>query len=100
MENLAAAWGKEAERESGGMAHKGKKLLACWLALPVKKNERDRWRHDAMCVFFAEMMQCVLLCLLLPVYTHTGIQKQSNHTSHTIVYTDTFVVDVRLYAKH
>jgi hypothetical protein len=39
MENRAAVWGKEVERESGGMARKGKKLLACCLALPAKKNE-------------------------------------------------------------
>jgi hypothetical protein len=41
MENRAAVWGKEVEREreSGGMARKGKKLLDCCLALPAKKNE-------------------------------------------------------------
>jgi hypothetical protein len=43
-----------------------------------------------MCVFlFSEMMLCVLLCLLLSLYT-----------SHTIVYTNIFVVVLRLYAKH
>jgi hypothetical protein len=41
MENQAAVWGKEVERdrESGGIAHKGKKMLACCLALPTKKNK-------------------------------------------------------------
>jgi hypothetical protein len=36
----------------------------------------EGWRHDAMCVFlFSEMMLCVVLCLLLSVYTHNSIQK-------------------------
>jgi hypothetical protein len=29
----------ERDRENGGIAHKGKKLLACCLALPTKKNK-------------------------------------------------------------
>jgi hypothetical protein len=42
---------RERERERGGIAHKGKKLLACHLVFYVHR-QRKGWRHNVMCVFF------------------------------------------------